>query len=69
MLFRKQIEATCAYCQHGSPAERDSIVCIHKGVMQPWQKCRRFVYDPLRREPELPQSPKTGDLDGESFRL
>jgi hypothetical protein len=36
--------------------------------MNPWDKCRRFNYDPLRRVPEAEPIPVT-ELDAASFEL
>lgn len=69
MLFRTKIEAACAYCRHGAPAEEGTVVCAKKGVMRAWQKCRAFSYDPLRREPEAPLPPRTEGVDEADFTL
>lgn len=68
MLFRKKIEPSCGYCRFGKDGEDDMVICVKKGIMQPWQKCRSFEYDPLRRVPEAQPLPKT-DIDPDSFRL
>lgn len=68
MLFRKKIEPACAYCSHAVPGEEDTVICAVKGVMQPWQHCRKFSYDPLKRQPEAPQPPVT-EVDPEAFKL
>lgn len=68
MLFRKSIEPACAYCTHAYGGEDDSIFCTKKGVMKPWQHCRSFDYDPLKRMPEAPLPPMT-DVDPDAFRL
>lgn len=68
MLFRKTMEPACAYCAHGAPGEEDQVICAKKGIMQPWQRCRNFRYDPLKRHPEAPLPPVT-EVDPENFRL
>ena len=68
MLFRKKIEPACAYCVHAYGGEDDSIICTKKGIMQPWQRCRSFAYDPLKRKPEPPLPPVT-TVPPDSFRL
>ena len=68
MLFRSKIEPSCSYCRHGRPGQDDEVLCIHHGVMQPWDKCRRFDYDPLRRVPESEPAALT-DVDPASFEL
>ena len=68
MLFRKKIEPACAYCVHAAPGEEDTVICVKKGIMQPWKSCRSFEYDPLKRQPEAPLPPVT-DVDPEQFQL
>ena len=49
--FKKDAEAACKYCEHGVPVPDGTAVLCEKigGVMQPYSKCRRFKYDPLKR--------------------
>ncbi len=68
MLFRRKIEPACTYCRHGRPGQDDEVLCIHHGVVQPWDRCRHFDYDPLRRVPESNPLPVT-DVDPASFEL
>ena len=35
MLFQKDIEPRCAYCQRGAQLEDDKILCVKKGVVSP----------------------------------
>ena len=68
MLFRKNMEPSCAYCKHGTQINFDRTACVKRGVVPLYGACRRFAYDPLKREPERPHKlPPTGD--GERFRL
>ena len=69
MLFRKDIEPCCAYCAHSAPVDDESVVCAKKGVMKIWGKCRRFVYDPLKRAPEAPAKPASTGLSEKDFEL
>lgn len=68
MLFRNKIEPCCSYCQWSRPGEEDSVICPHRGIMKPWNSCRRFRYDPLKRIPEAQPQAAT-DVDPDSFRL
>ena len=68
MLFRSNMEPACAYCTLSRPGEDDSVICRKYGIRQPWQQCRHFSYDPLRREPEVEPLPRT-DVDTEDFQL
>lgn len=69
MLFRKKIEPSCAYCVHGAPVDDVSVICVKKGIVKSWGKCRRFEYDPLKREPEAPSKPFTGGLNEKDFEI
>ena len=62
------IVCACAYCSHGRPGEDDSVLCVHHGIVNPWERCPRFQYDPLRRIPEAEPVPQT-DVDPASFDL
>lgn len=68
MLFRKSIEPACTYCSRGRKGEDDSIICIRRGIVNPWDSCRSFRYDPLLRIPEAEPLPVM-DVDPEDFRL
>ena len=65
LLNEKSISPACAYCGHGrlSP-DRLSVLCIKKGIMLPTSSCRKYVYDPLKRQPQrLPRMPKFSAKD------
>lgn len=53
--FKKDIEKACKYCEHGVSVSEGTAVLCEKigGVMQPHSKCRKFKYDPLKREPHV----------------
>jgi len=55
MLFWKNIEPCCAYCKYGSPVNLDRVACIKRGIVPLYGACRKFSYDPLKREPERPR--------------
>ena len=70
MLFSKDIEPRCEYCRHAVPFEGEDVVgCKHRGVMRLEDKCRRFVYDPLKRVPEPPMVFHAKEFDKEDFEL
>ena len=69
MLFQKDIEPRCAYCQRGAQLEDDKILCVRKGVVSPGGSCRRFKYDPLKRVPPPPVLPDFSKLKDEDFSL
>ena len=69
MLFKKDIEPRCAYCQRGALLEEGKILCVKKGVVSPAGSCRRFQYDPLKRVPPPPVLPDFSRLKDEEFTL
>ena len=70
MLFSKNIEPRCEYCRRAQPFENcDEVGCLKHGVMSSGEKCRRFVYDPLKRVPEPPRSFVSREYDAEDFKL
>lgn len=69
MLFRKKIEPSCTYCVHGAIIDESSVICVKKGVVKSWGKCRRFAYDPLKREPEAVSKPLTEGLSEKDFEI
>ena len=54
-IFRKDIDPQCAYCEHGTTtANKETVLCKKQGaVMQSFSKCKKFKYDPLKREPKV----------------
>lgn len=52
-LFGKSIEPACQYCEHGKITKDNKLVlCAKKGSVQPYFKCRSFLYSPLKRIPK-----------------
>ena len=67
-LFGGSIAPACEYCGHGRPAtDQKMILCKKRGVVSPYYKCRRFLYDPLKRKPR--QRPKLPAFSPEDFKL
>ncbi len=50
----------CVYCKHGTVLfSGDAVLCKHRGLVLPTARCRRFKYDPLKRDIKpLPPIPK-----------
>lgn len=69
MLFRKSIEPRCVYCQRGANLENGEVICAKKGVVPEGFHCRRFIYDPLKRQPPAAAVPDFSKLDDEDFHL
>lgn len=54
-LFGANIAPSCKYCEHIMQSfDGGSMLCDKRGVVDASHKCRRFVYDPLKREPRKP---------------
>lgn len=69
-LFSKDIEPRCEYCRKAIVFDGcDEIGCRRRGIVSPDDKCRRFVYDPLKRVPDPPRSYKEKEFDAEDFTL
>lgn len=68
-IFNKSIEPQCAFCEYGSSVGNDETVLCRKigGIMQPFSKCKKFKYDPLKREPKVISF--SGDFSKEDFSL
>ena len=56
MLFRRDMEPNCAYCERGTPAGDTEIDCPKRGKVTPGESCKAFRYDPLKRVPPRPAS-------------
>ena len=69
MLFDKNIEPRCAYCQWGTPLNEGQIMCSKKGIVACAGSCRRFRYDPLKRTPPKPAAVRFDHLKDEDFIL
>lgn len=69
MLFSKNIEPRCSYCQRGKALEADTVLCIKKGIMEAGSSCPSFRYDPLKRVPPRPVAPDFSRLKDEDFQL
>ncbi len=51
-LFNKEISPACKYCLHSSKlAFTNDMICKFKGVTECNNSCRKYKYDPLKREP------------------
>lgn len=68
MLFDKNVERICAFCQHSCDFNDQHVLCCKKGPVAPTDTCKRFRYDPLRRRP-APPAPMKKPLPDEAFCL
>ena len=47
-LFSDQIPPSCAYCKFGFVSQNGrSVLCEKKGVTEPHDSCKRYLYAPL----------------------
>ena len=52
-IYNDELQPQCAYCAFGKPAATGTeILCFKKGVVEPGFACRKFEYDPLKRDPK-----------------
>ncbi len=67
-LLNAKIRPACIYCAIGKVScDRQTVLCIKKGVMQPDSHCRAFRYDPLKRVPQ--ENPQLPQFSAEDFSL
>ena len=69
MLFRKNIDPRCTYCQRGTQLDEAHIACIKKGIVSPGDHCPSFVYDPMKRVPAQPAVADFSRLKEEDFQI
>lgn len=51
--FGSKIENRCEYCHYGKiSADKNSVLCSKKGIVDLDYKCRKYIYSPLRRLPK-----------------
>ena len=51
MLYRKDIIKTCRLCQRATTVGRLGMLCAKYGAVSADHSCRRFKYDPTKRQP------------------
>ena len=68
LFDKKNYDKKCEYCLFGriSPAG-DKILCEKKGIIEIGDACRKYKYDPLKREPMKKLVVESADPD--DFRL
>lgn len=60
----EEIEKFCKYCEYASSlATEDEMVCKKKGVVSAGYICRKFIYDPLKREPKKLKTAPTAEFE------
>jgi hypothetical protein len=67
-LLGKNIDAKCVYCAYSVLTEdKTRVLCEKRGVTSLNDSCRKFVYDPLKREPQRPAKPQ--EFSSEDFKI
>ena len=69
MLFRKDMDPRCAYCQRGQQINERDVACVKRGIVAVEHHCRAFKYDPLKRVPPRQAALETERLKEEDFSL
>ncbi len=54
MLFSPKVTPSCSYCRRGTSIGNGEVACVRRGITSLNGSCKRFIYDPLKREPEIP---------------
>lgn len=68
-LFKGNTEPQCACCEYAEITEGNDVVVCRKigGVMQLYSQCKKYRYDPLKREPRKIYF--SADFTKEDFQL
>lgn len=67
-LFGANIEVDCRYCRSNGAKHGDEPFCTVKAVLKDG-KCKKFEYDPLRREPRQAPPLRSAGFTEEDFKL
>ena len=58
-LYRPSVPKSCATCAHATRLSEQDMLCRRHGVVYEGYKCRRYVYDPIKRVPQrMPPVPQ-----------
>ncbi len=68
-LFKGSNEPQCAHCEFAEIAENSTVAVCRKigGIMQLTSKCKKFRYDPLKRQPR--SIAVNNDFNKEDFEI
>lgn len=67
-LYGNNINPSCEYCARARRATDGRVMlCAKRGIVPMYHRCRRFVYDPLKRIPY--RQPKLDTYKAEDFQL
>lgn len=66
-LFGNNIVPSCKYCEMGSYQGGEKIVCSKFGEVKPYDSCKKFIYNPLKRIPKKELSLATSAVNDIDF--
>lgn len=67
-IIGKDISPKCAYCKNGKPTpDGKSVFCIYCGIPDSEYCCKKYKYDPLKREPQKPAA--LAEFTADDFKL
>lgn len=68
-LFKSNIDPQCAYCEYAQITPGSNVAVCKKigGIMQLHSKCKKYKYDPLKREPKSISF--SGEFSKEDFEI
>ncbi len=67
-LFGKKIDPACEHCKFGRKnADGDKVFCQKKGIVNSYDSCRAYKYDPLKRSPK--KIKLQSDLSEKDFQI
>ena len=69
MLFRRNIQPSCAYCNFGMTLGFGEVACSKRGIMSDVGKCGAFRYEPTKRIPEYARSQGVAKVREEDMRI
>jgi len=69
LLFRRNIEPSCAYCKHGLSLGLGEVACSRRGIMSDEGRCSAFRYEPTKRKPEFAKGPVAVEFTAEEMSL
>ncbi len=68
MTNKNAYEKICANCFSGRIcADREKVLCVRQGIMDPGSTCRHYRYDPLKRRPK--KVPTLPEYNPDEFAL
>jgi hypothetical protein len=61
-MFKTNIPVSCNYCARGYVLSNgEHCICEKYGMIRVLNRCSKFLYDPLKRQPTPPVKPETSE--------